>query len=124
MLEPVYKGVLYFELLWLVLASMNLPVAPDATQLSVIDMITFAYLPLLIIALYQLRNFKPSGRLLFVALFCLGIPMTLIAEPNEVPSSSLYELLLWIGGFLDGMVISLVYFSELRHRFAEESVGG
>ena len=124
MLEPVYKGVLYFELLWLVLASMNLPVAPDATQLSVIDMITFAYLPLLIIALYQLRNFKPSGRLLFVALFCMGIPMTLIAEPNEVPSSSLYELLLWIGGFLDGMVISLVYFSELRHRFAEESVGG
>ena len=124
MLEKVFKSVLYAELLWLVLASMNLPVAPETTQLSVIDMITFAYLPLLIIALYQLRNFKPSGRLLFVALFCLGIPMTLIAEPNEVPSSSLYELLLWIGGFLDGMVISLVYFSELRHRFAEESVGG
>jgi hypothetical protein len=124
MLEKVYKSVLYFELLWLVLASMSLPVAPDATQLSVIDMITFAYLPLLLTALYQLRNFKPSGRLLFVALFCMGIPMTLIAEPNEVPSSSLYELLLLIGGFLDGMVISLVYFSALRHRFAKESVGG
>ena len=123
MLEKVFKSVLYFELLWLVLTSMTLPVAPDTTQLSVIDMITFAYLPLLIIALYQLRNFKPSGRLLFVVLFCLGIPMTLVAEPNEVPSSLLYELMLMIGGFLDGMVISLVYFSALRHRFDKESIG-
>ena len=67
--------------------------------------------------LYFLYKFKPIGKTLYLPLIILGfILSTLVSSEQNTSVDLLFE---WIDGLLSGLVIALLYFTDIKDKFKE-----
>ena len=91
------------------------------SDFSFVDGISLVQIIVYFLALFLMFSFKNLGRSLFVVAGVAGIPLTVYAPEYLTPSSNLYELLIWCSGLLDGLMLAMIYLTDLRHRFATSS---
>ncbi len=129
-LENIFKNLIKMEVLYMIFAIIYTVifteieyVDPDAPLIWTIQDTLGALLGVVILVyitnLYFLYKFKPIGKTLYVPLIIIQILIGgFMAEPIE-PSMSLYSasLVEWIAGLITGMVIALLYFTEIKDKF-------
>jgi hypothetical protein len=129
-LENIFKNLIKMEVLYMIFAIIYTVifteieyVDPDAPLIWTIQDTLGALLGVVILVyitnLYFLYKFKPIGKTLYVPLIIIQILIVgFMAEPIE-PSMSLYSasLVEWIAGLITGMVIALLYFTEIKDKF-------
>lgn len=93
----------------------------EDSEVSSIDAIYLIQIVAYIFALFLMFTFKVLGRQLFLVTCIVGIPLSIFAPEYITPSSNLYELLIWFSGLLDGLMLAIVYLTDLRHRFVATS---
>ena len=115
----IYPVLIVLTLSLVIYIDWDIPVE-SYTETTTSEMI---YIPLVafVINLYLLYKFKPIGKTLFIPLLII-----LLLFENSVPYESLvmtpgYEyidsLIAYIEGILTGMIIALLYFTNIKDKF-------
>jgi len=126
-LEKIFKNlILMYPVLFVSFASLVIYIDWDIpvesyTETTTIGTISILPLSIWFFNLYFLYKFKPIGKTLFIplliilVLFEISIPYeSLIMTPGyEYIESSLG----YIEGILDGMIIALLYFTNIKDKF-------
>ena len=128
-LERIFKNLI---LLYPVLFVLTLPLlvyidwdipVESYTETTTNEMIYILLAVVFFINLYFLYKFKPIGKTLFIPLLII-----MLLFENPVPYESLvmtpgYEyidsLIAYIEGILTGMIIALLYFTDIKDKFKE-----
>ena len=126
-LEKIFKNlILIYPVLIVLILSLiiyidwDIPVESYA-ETTTIETITLLLFSIWLINLYFLYKFKPIGKTLFIPLSII-----LLISENTVPYESLvmtpgYEyidsLIAYIEGILTGMIIALLYFTNIKDKF-------
>ena len=97
---------------------MGLPDDPVYEEaIGIFDMVALIHAILFFVSLVLLFRFKSSGRTLFAILVIIGIPLSLGMPESSVPTGTLYEMLVWFGGALDGAMLAILYLTSIKERF-------
>ena len=126
-LERIFKNlILLYPVIIVLIISLityidwDIPVESYA-ETTTIETITLLLFSIWLINLYFLYKFKPIGKTLFIPLSII-----LLISENTVPYESLvmtpgYEyidsLIAYIEGILTGMIIALLYFTNIKDKF-------
>ena len=126
-LEKIFKNlILIYPVLIVLILSLityidwDIPVESYA-ETTTIETITLLLFSIWLINLYFLYKFKPIGKTLFIPLSII-----LLIYENTIPYESLvmtpgYEyidsLIVYIEGILTGMIIALLYFTNIKDKF-------
>ena len=118
-LSKLFKGLIIVELVTIVAMVMVVPVDPVYEEISIgiIDIANLVYSLLFFVSLVLLFRFKSSGRTLFAILVIIGIPLSLGMPESSVLTGTLYEMLVWFGGALDGAMLAILYLTNIKERF-------
>ena len=125
-LERIFKNlILLYPVLVVMIVFISVYIDWDIPVESYTETTTseMIYIPLVafVINLYLLYKFKPIGKTLFIPLLII-----LLLFENSVPYESLvmtpgYEyidsLIAYIEGILTGMIIALLYFTNIKDKF-------
>ena len=121
-LENVFKNIIKIEFLFIVAIFIS-PFFADVeyVELDVVSDTLFLwlliYLVVYVVNLYFLYKFKPIGKTLYLPLIILGfILSTLVSSEQNTSVDLLFE---WIDGLLSGLVIALLYFTDIKDKFKE-----
>ena len=126
-LEKIFKNlILIYPVLIVLILSLiiyidwDIPVESYA-ETTTIETITLLLFSIWLINLYFLYKFKPIGKTLFIPLSII-----LLISENTIPYESLvmtpgYEYIestfAYIEGILTGMIIALLYFTNIKDKF-------
>jgi len=121
-LENVFKNIIKIEFLFIVAISISLFFADvEYVELDVVSDTLYIwaliYLVVYVVNLYFLYKFKPIGKTLYLPLIILGFILATLF-PNE-QYTSVDLLFEWIDGLLSGLVIALLYFTDIKDKFKE-----
>ena len=117
-LSKLFKGLIIFQLLSVVASVIVLPDDPVYEEaIGIIDIASLIYMLLWLASLVLLFRFKSSGRTLFTILVIIGMLLTLGMPESSVPTGTLYEMLVWFGGALDGAMLAILYLTNIKERF-------
>jgi len=120
--ETILRSLIGCQLLLLVAISLAGPVEPTyESELGLLDALSLIYILIYFVSLFLVYKYSAAGRTLFFALFILGIPLTLALPQYSVPVSNSYELLIWLDGVLDGVILAMMYLTDLKYRFEENT---
>ena len=125
-LERIFKNlILLYPVLVVMIVFISVYIDWDIPVESYTETTTseMIYIPLVafVINLYLLYKFKPIGKTLFIPLLII-----FLLFENSVPYESLvmtpgYEyidsLIAYIEGILTGMIIALLYFTDIKNKF-------
>ena len=93
---------------------------PDEES-SPLEMVTSALNFILLIAfvtsLWLLFRFNYWGKVIFIINFVAGIPLLLFMPPDVHPTSPLFHTLNWAGGALDGAILVMLFFTDVKDKF-------
>ena len=121
-LENVFKNIIKIEFLFIVAIFISAFFADvEYVELDVVSDTLFLwlliYLVVYVVNLYFLYKFKPIGKTLYLPLIILGfILSTLVSSEQNTSVDLLFE---WIDGLLSGLVIALLYFTDIKDKFKE-----
>jgi len=124
-LERIFKNLVLafpvFSVLFVFMINWDIPVELDAVT-TTIEMISMLSFVIFLINLYFLYKFKPIGKTLFIPL-CIIV----LLSDNSVPYENIqymkpgYEYMEttfeYIAGVVDGMIIALLYFTDIKNKF-------
>ncbi len=117
-LSKLFKGLIIFQLLSVVASVIVLPDDPVYEEaIGIIDIASLIYMLFWLASLVLLFRFKSSGRTLFTILVIIGMLLTLGMPESSVPTGTLYEMLVWFGGALDGAMLAILYLTNIKERF-------
>ena len=117
-LSKLFKGLIILQPLTVVAMVIVLPYDPAYEgAMGIIDIASLIYMPFWVASLVLLFRFKSSGRTLFAILVIIGIPLSLGMPESSVPTGTLYEMLVWFGGALDGAMLAILYLTSIKERF-------
>ena len=88
-------------------------------------LIALAWMVLYGLSLILLLIFQKSGKLLFTVAVISGFLMTIFAQDLYLGMDDAYmfgniayhETFIWVGGALDGAILAILYFTEIKERF-------
>lgn len=116
--ETILRSLIGCQLLWLVAIALTAPAEPTyESELGLMNALSLIYVLTYCVSLFLLFKYNGAGRTLFFASCILGIPLTLASPEYSVPVSNSYELLIWLGGVLDGVMLVMMYLTDLKYRF-------
>ena len=117
-LSKLFKGLIIFQLLSVVASVIVLPDDPVYEEaIGIIDIASLIYMLLWLASLVLLFRFKSSGRTWFTILVIIVMLLTLGMPESSVPTGTLYEMLVWFGGALDGAMLAILYLTNIKERF-------
>jgi len=90
-----------------------------------LTLIALAWMVLYGLSLILLLIFQKSGKLLFTVTVISGFLITLFAQDLYLGMDDSYmfgniayhETFIWVGGALDGAILAILYFTEIKERF-------
>ena len=121
-LENVFKNIIKIEFLFIVAIFISTFFADvEYVELDVVSDTLFLwlliYLVVYVVNLYFLYKFKPIGKTLYLPLIILGFILgTSISSEQYTSVDLLFE---WVDGLLSGLVIALLYFTDIKDKFKE-----
>ena len=120
-LSKLFKGLIIVQLVTMV-AMVMVPVPPidpayEEISIGIFNIVALIHTLLFFVSLVLLFRFKSSGRTLFAILVIIGIPLSLGMPESSVPTGTLYEMLVWFGGALDGAMLAILYLTNIKERF-------
>ena len=116
--ERWIKRLIVVQLLWLIAIVLAAPTGTTyKAEFGLFDLLILFYLLTYFYSLQLIYRCKRLGRTLFAASCLAGALLTLASPEYSSPMSNYYELLIWFGGVLDGVMLAIMYFTELKHRF-------
>ena len=117
-LSKLFKGLIIFQLVSVVASAIVLPDDPVYEEaIGIFDIVALIHAILFFVSLVLLFRFKSSGRTLFTILVIIGMLLTLGMPESSVPTGTLYEMLVWFGGALDGAMLAILYLTNIKERF-------
>ena len=125
-LENIFKNVIKIEILFLVIifivySFVDVEYAESYTSSTMEDTLylwALIYLVVYVVNLYFLYKFKPIGKTLYLPLLILGF-IFLTLFPAE--QHTLLDLTIeWISGVINGLVIALLYFTDIKDKFIKK----
>ena len=122
--ETIFRRILICDLVTLVTiivlaASNSMEEAPPLTSL---DNILICALLIYFVNLGLLYSFKPIGRLLYLPLIIVlyGSTLFLPMEKLYFPSSQFESLMSSVYPLINGMIVAMLFFTELSERFTKK----
>ena len=123
-LEKIFKNLIILELIYLVLSlavtvyvEWDLPIEEGELPLRLVDIFSLIVLIAYYVNLYFLYKFKSIGKTLYVPLLILGIAVGFGSYDFDYRYIEL--IVEWFGGLLSGMIIALLYFSDIKDKFKQ-----
>ena len=129
-LEKIFKNLIILELILLVLSiavtvylewvEWDVPIEEgfDPVAESLIMILTLIVVIAYYVNLYFLYKFKSIGKTLYVPLLILILILD-ITLGNDFDYRNIEVILEWFGGLLSGMIIALLYFSDIKDKFKQ-----
>ena len=125
-LENIFKNVIKIEFFFLVILSISIFFVDvedaESYTLSTMEETLYLwaliYLVVYVVNLYFLYKFKPIGKTLYLPLLILGFVLLTLFPAAQYTS---YDLIVeWIGGVINGLVIALLYFTDIKDKFIKK----
>jgi len=123
-LEKIFKNLIILEFIYLVLSlavtvyvEWDLPIEEGELPLRLVDIFSLIVLIAYYVNLYFLYKFKSIGKTLYVPLLILGIAVGFGSYDFDYRYIEL--IVEWFGGLLSGMIIALLYFSDIKDKFKQ-----
>ena len=92
--------------------------SPEEINFGSIEILVLILTILYCVNLYFLYTFKPIGKTLYIPLLCIGygmtffVPLELLSMPNHY-----WYFLATAGPILSGIIISMIYFTDIKEKF-------
>ena len=126
-LEKIFKNlILIYPVLIVLILSLityidwDIPVESYA-ETTTIETITLLLFSIWLINLYFLYKFKPIGKTLFIPLLIIMLLFEIPVPYESLVMTPGYEyidsLIVYIEGILTGMIIALLYFTNIKDKF-------
>ena len=125
-LENVFKNIIKIEFLFIVAIFIS-PFFADVeyveldvvseTLYNTLSIWSLIYLVVYVVNLYFLYKFKPIGKTLYLPLIILGFILSSLFPYEQSTSVDFY--IEWMDGLLSGLVIALLYFTDIKDKFKE-----
>jgi len=122
-LVKIFKNLIILEYLYIVFylviglyMEWDVPLTEEIEPFTLFDAIILIGAIFYYVVLYFLYKFKPIGKTLYVPLLIL---LTIIGYAYSYEYDyQIYEVILeYFGGLLSGMIIALLYFSDIKDKF-------
>ena len=131
-LEKIFKNLIQLEFFVLLITIMYMFFLAEHNQLNILKnkeiikwttemtvaMWSLLYLVVYAINLYLLYKFKPIGKYLYIPLITIGIMLGTISPLYNVTKFD-YYFLNYASGILSGLVIALLYFTDIKDKFKQ-----
>ena len=125
-LENIFKNIIKIEFLFIVLVIISLffidieYVDPNGpwTMETTLTIWLFIILLVYVVNLYFLYKFKPIGKTLYLPLLILTLILGTLLPAAQYTSLDL--IVEWISGVLTGLVIALLYFTDIKDKFIKK----
>ena len=125
-LENIFKNIIKIEFLFIVLVIISLffidieYVDPNGpwTMETTLTIWLFIILLVYVVNLYFLYMFKPIGKTLYLPLIILTLILGTLFPAAQYTSLDL--IVEWISGVLTGLVIALLYFTDIKDKFIKK----
>lgn len=119
-LENIFKNIIKIDFLYIgaVLISGFFEDVEYAELDSMSDTLyiwALIFLLVYVVNLYFLYKFKPIGKTLYLPLIIFGSILVTLMPSEQFTSVDL--LVEWIGGLISGVVIALLYFTDIKDKF-------
>lgn len=132
-LEKIFKNLIKIEFILLIF-SFIIAFLEEETgyyetyEISAVESTLFIWLSILaliyIINLFFLYKFKPIGKALYLPLLIfMFILSTMMPIDESLVNASMYKFgssTSWLGGIINGMIIALLYFTEIKDKFKKQ----
>ena len=125
-LEKIFKNLIILESLYLVFyvaiatyMEWDVPLTEEIEPFRLVDAIFFIGLIFYYVVLYFLYKFKPIGKTLYVPLLILYLILGSLILQEQYAFSALDMLGEWISGILSGLIIALLYFTDIKDKFTK-----
>jgi hypothetical protein len=125
-IENVFKNIIKIQFLFAVviiisaffedLEYVELDVVSE-TLYNTLSIWSLIYLVVYVVNLYFLYKFKPIGKTLYLPLIILGFILSSLFPYEQSTSVDFY--IEWMDGLLSGLVIALLYFTDIKDKFKE-----
>ena len=128
-LENIFKNVIKIDFLYgILIITFSFFTESEVTYVdsdapwAMID--TFGILAIILVIvylvnLYFLYKFKPIGKTLYVPLLILYLILGSLILQEQYAFSALDMLGEWISGILSGLIIALLYFTDIKDKFTK-----
>ena len=124
--ETLFRRILICDLVTLVIiivlaASSSMEETPP---LTILDNILICAFLIYVVNLGLLYSFKPIGRLLYLPLILVtyGSTFFMPLEKLYIPSSQFESLILSVYPLINGMIIAMLFFTELSEKFTKKVI--
>tara|TARA_B100000780_G_C20656106_1_gene261259 strand:- start:61 stop:453 length:393 start_codon:yes stop_codon:yes gene_type:complete len=127
-LENIFKNIIKIQFLFIVAILITIGIEDGVGGVDVelfvallmedtLFLLLVTYLVVYVVNFYFLYKFKPIGKTLYLPLIILGFILgTSISSEQYTSVDLLFE---WVDGLLSGLVIALLYFTDIKDKFKE-----
>ena len=118
-LSKLFKGLIILQLLSAAAIAVVAPADPvfeEALGIGM-DIAVVIFVLLWLASLVLLFRFKSLGRTLFTILVIISPLLSLGMPESFVSAGTLYDLLVYFGGALDGAMLAILYLTNIKERF-------
>lgn len=125
-LEKIFKNLIILDviviLFYIAIVSYmewDVPVTEEIEPFALLDAIIFIVFIFYYVVLYFLYKFKPIGKTIYVPLLILS---TIIGyEYTYEYDYQAYEVIMeYLNGLVSGMIIALLYFTDIKDKFIKK----
>ena len=125
-LENIFKNVIKIEILFLVIivivySYVDVEYAKSYTSSTMEENLYLwglVWLVVYAVNLYFLYKFKPIGKTLYLPLLILGFILFTLYPAQKYTELDL--TIEWISGVINGLVIALLYFTDIKDKFIKK----
>ncbi len=118
-IEKVFKNLIIAQFVLFVLIIVSVIFAPYdeyvESTISNNDIASFVMLVVLYINYFLLFTFRPIGKVLFIPILLVLYTLVFSAGPVDVDSYT--ELFDYLSTMIDGMLIAMLYFTDIKNKF-------
>jgi len=123
-LENIFKNVIKINFLFwviLIISAFFLDAESDYESHAIEETLglwVLIYIVVYMVNLYFLYKFKPIGKTLYLPLIILGLIFSTLIP--VVHFTSFYLIIEWVEGVLVGLIIALLYFTDIKDKFIKK----
>ena len=118
-IEKVFKNLIIAQFVLFVLIIVSVIFAPYdeyvESTISNNDIASFVMLVVLYINYFLLFTFRPIGKVLYIPILLVLYTLVFSAGPVDVDSYT--ELFDYLSTMIDGMLIAMLYFTDIKNKF-------
>ena len=89
-----------------------------------LGLVLLVYWLLFFLSLLLIFMLRPFGKTLFTFVLLMAIPVWLALPEPVIPKGNLADAVYWLGGVLDGAMLTMLYVTNLKEKFIRRQERG